>query len=479
MVTKLSQIIASFIKNPPKPEKKEQTSNSSDMPNIGIGKETHEIDEKINLTQNKNDTIELTDEFKSALNIIKSDIPFVFITGRAGTGKSTFIGLLKKELNNYAIVAPTGVAALNVGGQTIHSFFRIAPGPIDFDKITSLRNKIAYQALKTLIIDEISMVRADLMDAIDKTLRVNRNKEIPFGGVQVIAIGDLFQLPPVISSEEEQVFLLKKYKSPFFFSAKSFDNFKIKTIEFTKIFRQSEQSFIEILNNIREAKKIEDTLPKINQRTQKIDKDNFDGIVLTTTNSQAGQINTLKLLEIESPEKVYLGTISGEFRVDKNQLPAPQELILKVGSRVLFVKNDRARRWVNGTIGEVTELNDVYVLVKIKDSAGERVARVQTDKWENIKYEYNADENKLLGKVIGFYEQIPLTLAWAITIHKSQGKTFQRVHVDLGNGAFAEGQFYVALSRCTTLEGVTLEKPVKEKDIYLNYDVINFNNKDS
>jgi hypothetical protein len=504
-MTKLSDIIASFVGKGHKSELKSAeevqavqeksqwtvgnykievesvTSDETTSQEGSVQKKKFEIP-KINIGSDKapptiepEEEIEITDEFKEAFRLIDSRAPFVFITGRAGTGKSTFIQALKKRLKSHAIVAPTGVAALNVGGQTIHSFFRLAPGPIDFSKIQRVKNRIGYQALRAVIIDEISMVRADLMDAIDLMLRRNASSpDNPFGGVQIIAVGDLFQLPPVVSTEEEQAFLHGEYKSPFFFSAKVLKEVPLKTIEFSKIFRQKEEKFIKILNNLREGKKLSETLAAINERVESVSPDSFDGIILTGDNDRASKVNSKRLFEIDAGAVSYLGNVSGEFRVDKAKLPAPVDLTLKVRSQVMFVKNDGAKRWVNGTLGIVKELGSDYVMVNVRDGLGERTVKTEAVTWENLKFVYDADENQIKSEKVGGYTQIPLTLAWAVTIHKSQGKTFDRVHVDLSRGAFAEGQVYVALSRCRTLEGVTLEKAIEKEDIHLNYDVISF-----
>ena len=417
----------------------------------------------------------ITPEFEEALDLIDSEEPFIFITGKAGTGKTTFTNLLKTKLKNFAVVAPTGVAALNVGGQTIHSFFRLMPGPIDFSNIKRLSNRRTYQTLRTLIIDEISMVRADLLDAIDQFLRQNGPRpEKPFGGVQIIAVGDLFQLPPVISSDEEQHFQQIGYSTPFFFSAKCLREAKLKCIEFSQVFRQTEESFIKLLNNVREGRKLGETLSALNERVVALPENEFTGIRLTTTNSTADKINARELTKLPGVATVYRGEVSGDIRVDANKLPAQMELQLKVGARVMFLRNDRERRWVNGSIGTVVKLDSKVVSVELRDDNDVRTVRVEADKWENFKYSYDEDKSAVIANPVGAYTQIPLTLAWAVTIHKSQGKTFDRAHVDLGRGAFAGGQVYVALSRCRTLQGVTLQRPITAEDVSVNFEVINF-----
>lgn len=248
----------------------------------------------------------------------------------------------------------------------------------------------------------------------------------------------------------------------------------IATIEFLRVFRQSDEGFISILNNIREGKLLTESLDAINHRVYPLKSDSFDGIVLTGTNATASRINSTNLRRTAGDSRTYVGAITGEFRVDKEKLPAPFDLELKSGARVMFVKNDLQKRWVNGTIGTVCELGDNYVNVKIDDRYGERTIRAERETWKNLKYEYNADENAVTAVEVGSYKQIPLALAWAVTIHKSQGKSFDKVHIDLGGGAFAEGQVYVALSRCRTLEGLTLERPIRKQDIHLSWDVIDF-----
>lgn len=476
-MTKLSDIIAAMVGRPKEnPETvalpvKGEVETAEDSIEVSPLKAQERSSEE----EPETSSIEITQEFEKAFDTISKRAPFIFITGRAGTGKSTFTLLLKETLKSYAVVAPTGVAALNIGGQTIHSFFRIAPGPIDFEKIKPLKHRIAYKALKTLIIDEISMVRADLLDAIDHMLRANGpNPNEPFGGVQVVAIGDLFQLPPIVATEEEQALLTRGYSSSFFFGALVLKKIKIEVIEFTKVFRQTEESFIQLLNSIREGKGLERTLEALNKRVAAVDEKSFDGVVLTGTNAAASRINASCLEAINAPPMYYKGEIIGDLRIEQSKLPAPFDLELKRGAQVMFLKNDKKRRWVNGTLGIVKECNLDNVVVHINDHLGPREVRVEQESWENLKYEYSAEENAVVATKVGAYKQIPLTLAWAITIHKSQGKTFEKVHIELERGAFAEGQVYVALSRCKTLEGITLAKPITKEDVLLNFDVISF-----
>ena len=471
-MTMLSDLIASFVTK--RLDLSPKASNSS-VPVSSPLEQKSEPQNGGQAVSNGGDAIVITPEFEHAFSLIESRAPFIFITGRAGTGKSTFTTLLKERLRSYAVVAPTGVAALNVGGQTIHSFFRFAPGPIDLDKIKPVKNKIAYKALKTLVIDEISMVRADLLDAIDRFLRENGpSSSKPFGGVQVIAIGDLFQLPPIVATHEEQAFLSRGYKSPFFFSANCLMELTLQSIEFSKVFRQTEANFINLLNSIREGKQLSATLAGLNERVTGEYGDKFDGILLAGTNAAVSQINKRRLSEIAEPEFEYKGEIIGEFKIDQSKLPAPLDLQLKRGAQVMFLKNDRAKRWVNGTLGVVVECGVGFVTVALSDRFGRSEVRVEPELWDNFKFEYNPDLGAVAATKIGSYMQIPLIPAWAITVHKAQGKTFDRIHVDFGHGAFAEGQVYVALSRCRTLAGVTLQQPISKEDIHLNYDVIQF-----
>lgn len=417
--------------------------------------------------------ITITEEFQTAFRMIEAKEPFVFITGRAGTGKSTFIELLKNKLTNFAVVSPTGVAALNVGGQTIHSFFQLRHGHIDISRIFPVKYNQKYLALETLIIDEISMVRADMLDVIDMFLKVNRScRSLPFGGVQVIAVGDLFQLPPIVAGAEEKAFIEDSYKgNPFFFSAKCLTEVNINRIEFKEIFRQKEQDFINLLNGVREGKDIDKVITSLNSRVFPSDH-GFEGMILTTTNKVAENTNASRLKELEGEEKLFKGRLEGKINLDTDKLPAPYELVLKEGAQVMFVKNSK-NNWVNGTLGIVTGFTkDDRVKVKIKEDDVTREVIVGTEEWENFKYDYS--NGSIKSEVIGKYIQLPLMLAWAVTIHKSQGKTFDEAHIDLGWGAFSDGQVYVALSRCRTLKGITLETPIKHTDITVNDKILEF-----
>ena len=420
--------------------------------------------------------IELTPAFKQALELLENTDENVFITGKAGTGKSTFLEYFRRHTKkNVVVVAPTGVAALNVKGQTIHSFFNIRPGLIDKTSFKPSRNKKIYGQIDLLIIDEISMVRADLFEAIEATLRQNKNKSMPFGGVQLCVIGDLFQLPPVVSRAEADAYA-ERYDSPFFFSSPTFAAANFELVKFDTIFRQQDFEFIEILNRLRVGYKNPAVLDYLNQRhTHPSVLGDVTPVTLTTTNAIADGINKNELAQLETPTYTFEGDISGKFDVDKNRLPAPQELNLKVGAQVMFTRNDLVRkRWVNGTIGTVARLSPEMIAVRVRHEDGrERVYDVGPEKW--VTYRYGSDaEGKLVQEEAGAYVQYPLMLAWAVTIHKSQGKTLDHVIVDLGRGAFAPGQLYVALSRCRSFEKLVLRRPIHASDIHCDPAVMAF-----
>jgi ATP-dependent exoDNAse (exonuclease V) alpha subunit len=411
----------------------------------------------------------LTDEFTAAFDLLENTRQNLFLTGKAGTGKSTFLHHLRTHSRKkIAVVAPTGVAALNVGGQTIHSFFRLKPGFVDPAALRPIRNKV-LKGLELLVIDEISMVRADVFEGIDHTLRRVRHSDKPFGGVQVCAIGDLYQLPPVVTGSEAEVYA-QHYDTAFFFSAPAFAAADFTTHQFTTIHRQSDAAFIDILNAIRAGTADAATLEALNARHHPRATPAPGTLVLTATNAIADHINTTKLAALTTPARAYAGTTSGDFGATGGRLPAPEDLTLKVGAQVMFVKNDSDGRWVNGTLGTVQILKPDLITVRVGTTAHE----VKPDKWTTIRYEHDPDQDKIIEKPLGTYTQFPLTLAWAITIHKSQGKTLERVIIDLGRGAFAAGQLYVALSRCTTLDGIALKQPVTLRDVQCDADVVAF-----
>jgi len=409
----------------------------------------------------------LTDEFRRAINVMENTHNHIYITGKAGTGKSTLLQYFKENTRkNIAVLAPTGIAAVNVGGSTIHSFFRFKPRLMTKDDVTEIRSKKeVFSALEMLVIDEVSMVRADIMDGIDYSLRINRNRPgEPFGGVQVVLFGDLFQLPPVTEGEELTRYFTDYYGSPYFFSAGIFKDIQLERIELKRVFRQSDPVFLDLLNKIRNNQATYADLAHLNQRCTPYNPDNKDGlsVTLTSTNALASEINLSKLSGLSSAECRFEASVDGDF--DEAAFPTERTLRLKPGAQVMMVKNDPKKRWVNGTLGVVEKVTADSVKIRLPDS----VCSVECSTWEKIDYEYDRDKDKILPVVKGSFTQYPVKLAWALTIHKSQGKTFKNVFIDLGKGAFAHGQVYVALSRCTSLEGIRLRAPVKRNDIILD-----------
>ena len=411
----------------------------------------------------------LTPEFRAAFELLEHTKQNIFLTGKAGTGKSTFLQYFRKHTEKeIAVVAPTGVAALNVQGQTVHSFFRFKPAFLNVDDIKADRRKV-YRELDLLIIDEISMVRADIFEGIDKFLKLSRRSELPFGGVQICVIGDLFQLPPVVTGDEKEYFD-QHYSSPFFFATPAYQHGEFKAVQFERIHRQNEGEFIHILNAIRNGEVGEAELETLNARVRPRATPAPGTLVLTTTNQIAEHMNNTHLGRITENFRKYAGELKGNFVVKGPRLPAPEELILKVGAQVMFVKNDPNGAWVNGTIGLVEALAQNEVTVSIAGHSH----KVEREKWKTLVYEFDELQGKIVEKTIGSYTQFPLQLAWAITIHKSQGKTLERVIIDLGHGAFAAGQLYVALSRCKTLSGIALKQPVTYSDIRCDAKVMAF-----
>ena len=425
--------------------------------------------------------IDFNQEFSLAFELIEHTKTNLFVTGRAGTGKSTLLEYFRhRTQKKIAVLAPTGVAAINIKGQTIHSFFMFRPDitPDSVDEIYVIKKKRdLYAKLETLVIDEISMVRADLLDCIDMFLRLHGPKpSMPFGGVQMVLFGDLYQLPPVVRSNEGGIFRTV-YKTPYFFGAKAFERFEYKVLELKEIYRQKDEKFIQILNAVRHNTVSIDDLKALNARYHRnvtVDSDEFF-VSLTTTNDLADKVNAGKLAQLDGDVYRYNGTVSGEFE-KKNNLPTQQMLELKIGAQVMMLTNDPEKRWVNGTIGKVVEIfpdpegKDV-IMVKLAD--GTKVD-VMSFTWEIFQFYYDEEIESLSSRVVGYFSQFPLKLAWAVTIHKAQGKTFEKVVLDLGRGTFAHGQLYVALSRCTTLEGIVLRQPIERRHVLLDGTVREF-----
>ena len=414
----------------------------------------------------------LTDEHKLCLDYLENSDQNLFISGKAGTGKTSLIHHFRSVTKKKVVVlAPTGIAALNIKGQTIHSFFKFPPRMIEASSIRRLSNDRLYADIDCLVIDEISMVRADILDGIDRFLRLHgKDRNMPFGGVQIILVGDMYQLPPVVSREEAEIFN-RVYDSPYFFSAKSFDSLNILFIELQTVFRQKEIEYVTMLNSVRTGKVDIKTLDLVNNRV-KPEKVNDSYVILCTTNKVVEGINNNKLLAIHKPEFRYLAITEGVFPTEERHLPVELELKLKVGSRVLFVKNDSEGQWVNGTTGTVEKLEEKLVVVKIDGS--EKLVEVHKDSWENIRYSLDEKTGEIKSEVIGKLTQYPLKLAWAITVHKSQGMSFDKVCLDFSKSPFTHGQTYVALSRCRTLDGLILTRKIYPNDILIDERITSF-----
>jgi len=410
--------------------------------------------------------IEITNEYQEVLEWLKSGAPIVFVTGKAGTGKTTFVRYLRQAFDdNIVVVAPTGVAALNIEAPTIHAFFRLPSRIIMENDIKFIRDRRLITKMKVLVIDEISMVRPDMIDAIDRFLRLNRESNEVFGGVQLLLIGDLFQLPPVVNRQEAQAIQLMRYESRYFFSAKALKNCSLVSKELTKNYRQSDKEFIDLLDKIRIGENLDQALPVINQRAISVKLLDETRLTLSCTNDVADRINEREMKKLAGKLRIFEGVISGKFIVERKKLPSPINLALKKGAQVMFTKNDSARRWVNGTLGKVIGFENESIRVEVEGKYQNKAYDVQKVMWESYEYKYDERKQKIVAVKVGSYTQYPLMLAWAVTIHKSQGKTLEKVRVDLGSGAFDFGQVYVALSRCRSLKDIHLVKPIKAQDV--------------
>lgn len=425
-------------------------------------------------------SLEMNESFKKALRLMDGSCKNIFITGKAGTGKSTLLQYFRDHTQKeIAVLAPTGVAAVNVQGQTIHSFFRFKPDvtveSIKKKKASKSGKKNLYQRLDALIIDEISMVRADLMDCIDRFLRLNGKDETkPFGGIQVIFFGDLYQLAPVVSRDAKVIFETH-YESPYFFSARAFKEVNLELIELEQIYRQKDADFIDVLNAIRNNTTTQKQLDFLNTRYTPDIKPSAEGlsVFLTPTNKAASAINEDQLAHLEGKYYLFEGERSGSF--DRGHLPAPEELQIKIGCQVMMLSNDPKQRWINGTMAKVLRISqdedDYETIIRVELENGRR-ANIAPHRWELYKYQLEGE--KIVSEVAGSFTQYPMTLAWGITIHKSQGKTFDKAVIDLGSNVFSSGQTYVALSRCTSLGGISLRQKIMKKHIWTDQRVVDF-----
>jgi GTPase SAR1 family protein len=428
----------------------------------------------------KKQTIEINPEFLKALEVMENSNRHIFITGKAGTGKSTLLDYFRNNTKKeVAVLAPTGVAALNVRGQTIHSFFGFKPNVTQekIKKLPGMDGEI-YKEFDTIVIDEVSMVRADLLDCIEKFLRLNGPyRKQWFGGIQMVFIGDLYQLPPVVTSMEKEIFT-HRYETPYFFSAQVFrePSFDMDFIELEKVYRQTDSDFIELLNTIRNRTCTDEDIDKLNKNYKPgfVPPDDRFYITLTSTNDLANVRNMEKLEALTGAAVVYKGALTGKF--DNSSLPAEQNLMLKKGAQIMLVNNDKSGRWVNGTLGRISGFEKGHgegarIMVVIQDGTEVDVA---PHTWELFEYEYEKSTKRIFTRMTGGFTQYPIRLAWAVTIHKSQGKTFDRVVIDIGRGAFAHGQVYVALSRCTSFDGIVLARRISKGHIRMDWRISQF-----
>ena len=441
-------------------------------------------------------------EWQQALQIIEYTRRSLFLTGKAGTGKSTFLRYVAQHTKKkLVILAPTGIAAINAGGQTLHSFFKLPFHPLlpndSRYNVRNIRKTLKYnndlikllRELELIIIDEISMVRADIIDFIDRLLRIYcRNMREPFGGKQLLLVGDIFQLEPVVKEDEWRL-MQPFYASAYFFSAKVWEQMQLVSVELRKVYRQTDSDFIAILDRIRENAATDADLQAINNRATAADgspvnsraiaadgspvgTNNGFQITLATRRDTVDYINDQQLQQLEGAPCTFKGTIQGDFPL--TSLPAPMELEVKPGAQVIFTKNDKEKRWVNGTIGVVIGIDEEEGIIGVVDEDGHEYD-VAREVWENMRYTFNEKEQKIEEELLGTFKQFPLRLAWAITVHKSQGLTFRQVKIDFsGGGAFAGGQTYVALSRCSSLKGIILEEPIRRADIFVRPEVVVF-----
>jgi ATP-dependent exoDNAse (exonuclease V) alpha subunit len=416
---------------------------------------------KVTKSNAADEAIEVLPEYTLVRDLVRTGFPVTFVTGGAGTGKSTFVHWLTKEFEGEVLLAaPTGIAALNINGKTLHSLCKLPPAWIVRKDIRRFKPEIAQQA-KLLIIDEISMVNANLLDAVNAFFRINRNSKDPFGGLPVVLVGDLFQLPPIVNNQVRHLFAAE-YPTPKFFGAHQLQKAPYYAVELRKAFRQVDQVFVDLLAKLREGVDVAASVAELNRLCAITSTPLANAVWLSPRNQEVDDRNRSELTKLNGTSRIYIGKLTGKFKGDR--LPSPQKLELRVGAQVMFTKN--SPRWVNGTIGVVVDMLDGRVEVCLHETGS--VVDVGSMSWEQFDYKLNPDTNQVERAVVGEYLQIPLMLAWSVTIHKSQGKTIERVHIDLGAGAFETGQTYVALSRCRSLNALTLSRPLSVADVLVD-----------
>ena len=387
----------------------------------------------------------------------------ILVTGEAGTGKSTLVNYIKTMggIANTVVLAPTGVAALNVGGQTIHSFFRLPFKIIDEAALEDQHPNRLWKKVELIIIDEVSMLRADILDGIDIIMRKAQDSGEPFGGCKLLLVGDFFQLPPVIPVQEHAILAQLGYSGPFAHNANVLENYPPVHFELSKVYRQRDAQFVSLLSDLRVARNIDGAVAAINDICVNPHRDGHTPVLLTSTNAIADRYNRQGLQALSSATLEYESVTKGRFAA--NRVPVPEKLALKKGARVMAARNDPMKRWVNGSLGTITELTREEVFVKFDSGGGAR--KIEPVQWDAISYKWNDITQKMEEDATASFKQIPLILAWAVTIHKAQGLTLDDVRIDLGRGAFAKGQAYVALSRARTMAGLSLTAPLRVEDV--------------